>query len=259
MKHFFKTLFKENLAKCDLSHINKHIELSTFLEKYNLRYNRNTAQLEPYPLLNFEKNVFEHINNNKKSIILKSRQMHMTSMLAIFVAWKLINFERYDIIYISPNTHNSERFIKMVDYILEYYYEKIIFKRILLIEKNLIAKQKKTNTTRLVTSNRRFITKINKIKMPWNSNLNMASANHVDNVGRPFVNLVIVDECAYINGINNTFEFIIPRLRMSDSKMIISSSHRPGGNFFSCLWDGAVNRQNEFAPYKLNWSEKINS
>jgi hypothetical protein len=95
------------------------MELNEFIEKH--RYGIDPTSTANYKVLfeylPFEKKYFKHIQDNRLSIIKKSRQMHVTTMMAAYIAWHLLFNEeaKHQIIYyVSNNASQNRHFVSLV-------------------------------------------------------------------------------------------------------------------------------------------------
>ena len=99
------------------------MKLHTFMCNHRFGYD-TTKKNKPWSQLeykDFERATLTHILNNQFTIIKKSRQMYMTSMLVAYVAWylKYNKSKQTDLFYVSPKYKSSQLFVKQVKTLLD--------------------------------------------------------------------------------------------------------------------------------------------
>ncbi len=90
-----------------------------FIKDFRTGFNQEETEIGVLPLLEFEKEYLSFIHNNRYSISLKSRQMHLDSLTSAYAAWLLIQEDFLSIFLITINKNLSTGFIREVSKVLE--------------------------------------------------------------------------------------------------------------------------------------------
>jgi len=199
------------------------MELHEFIEKH--RYGVNVIKEPTWELLEyfpFERDFYNHITENKFSIIKKSRQMHVTTMFAGYVAWRLIYNEDKDIItYVTTRYDLSKHFIGKVRGILEEYG---------LTKDDFDVNNKK------------------EIKLK-NGNRVLGVSSHIDAFCGLTSKCIIIDEAAFIDKFKDLYTSLMPSIDVGGQIMIASTPN--GVNFFHGLYSDAMTGKNNFKVLDL--------
>ena len=68
------------------------------------------------------------------------------------------------------------------------------------------------------------------------------------------VNLLFLDEFAFVERANEFYTSTYPVISAGrETKVIITSTANGIGNTFHKIWEGAIQRVNEFSPFTVNW------
>jgi predicted DNA binding CopG/RHH family protein len=211
------------------------MKLFDYLDLYRKGVVPSSGKIEKFELYPFEETFFNHIHNNRFSLIKKSRQMHITTMLASYSAWLLseepyigpedIEESKPTVIYFSPNFKSSKRF--------------------------------KTLTTSLLPSNTNLT--INNVKHSRLENGNSimvksVTINSLRSYSLEDTKLLIIDEAAFIDKFDEFFKELLPMISTSNTKIVIAST--PNGiEGFHSLWEGANKGENQFKLLSLNYKD----
>ena len=171
--------------------------------------------------------MFEHFNNNRFSIILACRQ--------------------------------SGKSISSVGYILWYacfHSEKTIA---ILANKGATAREMLSRVT-LMLENLPFFLQpgckaLNKGSIEFSNNSRIiASATSGSSIRGMSVNLLFLDEFAFVERANEFYTSTYPVISAGkDTKVIVTSTANGIGNTYHKIWEGAVQKTNEFIPFTVNW------
>lgn len=203
-----------------------------FIKDFNFGFNSDSYRKENLSLDEFDINIIGHIYENKLSIIKKSRQMHVSHLIAMYAAWHLIFRFDFSIAWISENVASSIRILENIREILENC-PKYIFDW----DANVVVDNKK------------------EIRLSNGSSIKAIAAN--PSAGRGYtLHMVILDEAAFIR--ESDFKSIWQSIVMStmalkNSKIIIASTPAYV-NFFYKIWEGAIKDENAFSPLHLDWT-----
>lgn len=89
------------------------------MENYKSGFNKIKSEYEVFEYYDFEREIVNLINDNRFSIILKGRQVFVSTILATYTAWQVLNGKQ--IAYYSHNRHMSKHFLTKVRAILMSY------------------------------------------------------------------------------------------------------------------------------------------
>lgn len=183
--------------------------------------------LVPFTLYPYQEKMFEHFNNNRFSIVLACRQ--------------------------------SGKSISSVGYIIWYacfHSEKTIA---ILANKGATAREMLARVT-LMLENLPFFLQpgckaLNKGSIEFSNNSRIiASATSGSSIRGMSVNLLFLDEFAFVERANEFYTSTYPVISAGkDTKVIITSTANGIGNTFHKIWEGAVQKVNEFIPFTVNW------
>ena len=183
--------------------------------------------LVPFTLYPYQEKMFKHFNDNRFSIVLACRQ--------------------------------SGKSISSVGYLLWYacfHPEKTIA---ILANKGATAREMLSRVT-LMLENLPFFLQpgckaLNKGSIAFSNNSRIiASATSGSSIRGMSVNLLFLDEFAFVERANEFYTSTYPVISAGrETKVIITSTANGIGNTFHKIWEGAVQEVNEFKPFTVNW------
>ena len=183
--------------------------------------------LVPFSLYPYQEKMFKHFNDNRFSIVLACRQ--------------------------------SGKSISSVGYLLWYacfHSEKTIA---VLANKGAVAREMLARVT-LMLENLPFFLQpgckaLNKGSIEFSNNSRIiASATSGSSIRGMSVNLLFLDEFAFVERANEFYTSTYPVVSAGkETKVIITSTANGIGNTFHKIWEGAVQKVNEFTPFTVNW------
>ena len=183
--------------------------------------------LVPFDLYPYQETMFKHFNDNRFSIVLACRQ--------------------------------SGKSISSVGYLLWYacfHSEKTIA---ILANKGAVAREMLARVT-LMLENLPFFLQpgckaLNKGSIEFSNNSRIiASATSGSSIRGMSVNLLFLDEFAFVERANEFYTSTYPVVSAGkETKVIITSTANGIGNTFHKIWEGAVQGINEFTPFTVNW------
>lgn len=183
--------------------------------------------LVPFDLYPYQEKMFKHFNDNRFSIVLACRQ--------------------------------SGKSISSVGYLLWYacfHSEKTIA---ILANKGAVAREMLARVT-LMLENLPFFLQpgckaLNKGSIEFSNNSRIiASATSGSSIRGMSVNLLFLDEFAFVERANEFYTSTYPVVSAGkETKVIITSTANGIGNTFHKIWEGAVQKVNEFTPFTVNW------
>lgn len=202
------------------------VDPAYFVEKYMKIINLDHG-LIPFTPYTYQKNMFDHFNSNRFSIVLACRQ--------------------------------SGKSISSVGYILWYalfHADKTIA---ILANKGATAREMLSRVT-LALENVPFFLQpgcktLNKGTIQFSNNTKIiASATSGSSIRGMSCNMLFLDEFAFVERAEEFYTSTYPVISSGkQSKVIITSTANGVGNMFYKLWEGAVQGTNEFKPFRVDW------
>ena len=183
--------------------------------------------LVPFSLYPYQEKMFEHFNNNRFSIVLACRQSGKSISSVGYIIW----FACF----------HSEKTIAV------------------LANKGATAREMLARVT-LMLENLPFFLQpgckaLNKGSIEFSNNSRIiAAATSGSSIRGMSVNLLFLDEFAFVERANEFYTSTYPVISAGkDTKVIITSTANGIGNTFHKIWEGAVQKVNEFTPFTVNW------
>ena len=183
--------------------------------------------LVPFKLYDYQEKMFEHFNDNRFSIVLACRQ--------------------------------SGKSISSVGYLLWYslfHPEKTIA---ILANKGATAREMLSRVT-LMLENLPFFLQpgckaLNKGSIEFSNNSRIiAAATSGSSIRGMSVNLLFLDEFAFVENAAEFYTSTYPVISSGkDTKVIITSTANGIGNTYQKIWEGAVQKVNEYKPFRVDW------
>ena len=197
---------------------------SYFIKKY-ARIQHPLKGTIPFDLYNFQENCLSSFQNNRFNIVLKSRQMGLSTVAAAYATWLAIFYKDKNVLVIATKLATAQNFIKKVHVILQ------SLPGWLLMPKFEPSKQ----------------------QISFSNGSQIKAVPTSEDAGRSeSLSLLIVDETAFIREFDTIWTGLYPTLTMGGSAILISSPNGVGGLYYR-LWVEAAAGNNEFNPIKLPW------
>jgi hypothetical protein len=183
--------------------------------------------LVPFSLYPYQEEMFKHFNDNRFSIVLACRQSGKSISSVAYILWYAC--------------FHSEKTIAI------------------LANKGATAREMLARVT-LMLENLPFFLQpgckaLNKGSIEFSNNSRIiASATSGSSIRGMSVNLLFLDEFAFVERANEFYTSTYPVISAGkETKVIITSTANGIGNTFHKIWEGAVQRVNEFVPFTVNW------
>lgn len=177
-----------------------------------------------FNLFQFQEEVLKQFRSNRFNIILKSRQLGLTELMATYILWYCLFFKDKNILVISKNREAASNLIKRI----KYSYKKLpSWLKITKYETNNVFSVEFDNDSRIY-----------------------AAASTSDAGRSESCSLLIVDEAAFINGLEETWASLFPIVSTGGEVIVNSTPLGTAGAFYN-LYTQAPG--NGFNPIKLNW------
>lgn len=178
-----------------------------------------------FDLFPFQEDALKGLINNNYNIILKSRQMGITTLTSAYALWLMLFHSDKNILCISIKQETAKEIITRVRF----------------ANNNLPSWLK----VQCIEDNR--------LSLRLKNGSQIKAVSSSGDAGRSSaLSLLIIDEAAYIDNIEEIWLSAQPTLS-TGGRAILLSTPNGVGNFFHKTWVGAESKQNEFNTIKLPW------
>lgn len=183
--------------------------------------------LVPFSLYPYQKQMFEHFNDNRFSIVLACRQSGKSISVCAYLLWYVL--------------FNPEKTVAI------------------LANKGQVAREMLARVTLMLENIPFFLQPgckaLNKGSLEFSNNSRIiASATSGSSIRGLSVSLLYLDEFAFVEKAAEFYTSTYPVISAgSDTKVIITSTANGLGNVFHKLWEGAQQNTNEFIPFRVDW------
>lgn len=216
MRNLTEQEFQE-LQKCRMSPV-------YFLHNYGQILDPYLGKI-PFHLYEYQNICLSKFLENPLNIILKSRQMGLSWLVAGYALWLSMFFIDKKTLMISIKDETAKGLLNKVYYIWRHLPD---FLQIEISDKNM--------------SLIRFCTGSEIKSVPTSEEAGRSEA----------LSLLIMDEAAYIRWIEQIWAAAYPTLS-TGGQCIVLSTPNGMGNFYYELWNDAISGKNFFNPIRLNW------
>jgi len=183
--------------------------------------------LVPFDLYPYQEKMFNHFNDNRFSIVLACRQSGKSISSVVYLLWYAV-----------------------------FHPEKTIA---ILANKGAVAREMLARIT-LALENLPFFLQpgckaLNKGSIEFSNNSKIvASATSGNSIRGMSINLLFLDEFAFVENDAQFYTSTYPVVSAGkDTQIIICSTANGIGNVYHKLWEGAVQKTNEFEPFRVDW------
>lgn len=180
----------------------------------------------PFELYQFQEDCLESFQKNRFNIVLKSRQLGLSTVSAAYATWLAIFYKDKNVLVIATKLATAQNFIKKVAVMLQ------SLPKWLLMPKFEPSKQ----------------------QISFSNGSQIKAVPTSEDAGRSeALSLLIVDECAFIRDFDTIWTGLYPTLTTGGNAILISSPNGVGGLYYR-LWVEAEAGTNEFNPIRLPWT-----
>jgi intein/homing endonuclease len=213
-----REVIKEEYRKCLLDPM-------YFMKKY-VKIQHQTRGIIPFELYPFQENALQEFIDFDRTIVLKSRQMGISTLCSAYALWTMIFNPGKNVLIISTKQDTSKEIVS----------------KIRLANNNLPSWLK----IQTVEDNRLSLKFKNESKVE-------AASSSSDSVRGKSAYLLILDECAFIDGIEDIWTSA-QQTMATGGRAILLSTPNGVGNFFHKTWVDAVAKKNQFHTINLRWN-----
>ena len=212
-----KQVIRQEYLKCASDPIH-------FMKKYCFIQHPQRGRIQ-FALFPFQEKVLSLFQDNPYSIILKSRQLGISTLTAGFSLWMMIFHKDKNILCIATKQDTAKNMVTKVKFMYE----------------NLPSWLK-------VTADEN-----NKLTLRLANGSQIKATSAASDAGRSeAVSLLIIDEAAFIENIGEIWASAQQTLATGGGCIALSTPYGTG-NWFHQTWVRAENKENDFLPIKLPW------
>ena len=182
--------------------------------------------LIPFRLYPFQEKLLEDFEDHRFNVILKARQLGISTITAAYVAWMMLFHREKNVLVIATKFSTAANLVKKVKAIIKY-----------LPDWLRISEVSIDNRTSFVLSNGSQI---------------KASSTSSDAGRSEALSLLVVDEAAHVEGLDELWMGLYPTLS-TGGRCIALSTPNGVGNWFHKSYVEAENKTNDFFPTMLPW------
>ena len=180
-----------------------------------------------FDLYPYQEKMFNHFNDNRFSIVLACRQSGKSISSVVYLLWYAIFHPEKTIAVLANKGATAREMLARVTLALE-------------------------NLPFFLQPGCRALNK-GSIEFSNNSRI-IASATSGSSIRGMSVNLLFLDEFAFVERASEFYTSTYPVISAGkDTKVIITSTANGIGNTFHKIWEGAVQKINEYQAFTVNW------
>lgn len=183
--------------------------------------------LVPFKLYPYQKEMFEHFNDNRFSIVLACRQSGKSISSCMYILWYALFHPDQTIAILANKGATAREMLARITLALE-------------------------NTPFFLQPGTKALNK-GSLEFSNNSRI-IASATSGSSIRGLSVNLLFLDEFAFVENAAQFYASTYPVISSGKtSRVIITSTANGIGNVFHKIYEGAVQEVNEFKPFRVDW------
>ena len=180
-----------------------------------------------FELYDYQSKMFDHFNNERFSIVLACRQSGKSISSVAYILWYAV-FHPEKVVAILANKGSTSM--------------EMLGRVILMLENLPFYLQPGCKS-------------LNKKSIEFSNNSRIvAAATSGSSIRGMSVNLLYLDEFAFVNDAATFYTSTYPVISSGkNTKVIITSTANGVGNMFHKLWEGAVQKTNDYIPFRVDW------
>jgi len=196
-----------------------------FFNKY-VKIQHPTQGAIPFKTYDFQDDCVEAFQENRFNIILKSRQLGLSTITAGYATWLTLFRKNKNVLVIATKLSVAQNFIRKVKYCIRSMPPWLLLPEIV-----------NNNKQAIEFSNGSVVKAI-----PTSEDAGRSEA----------LSLLIVDEAAFVRNFDTLWMGLYPTLSTGGRAIVLSTPNGVGGQYYE-LWMKAIEQENEFNPIKLPW------
>lgn len=210
-----------------LSEIIKCGKDSVYFTNRYLKIAHPERGLIPFTTYPFQDSCMRDFVKHRFNIVLKSRQLGLSTITAAFALWKALFYKEKNILIIATKMAVAQNFVRKVKTMLE------------ALPKWLIIPEIRSETRTAIEFSNGSIIKA----VPRSEDAGRSEA----------LSLLIVDEAAFVRNFEEIWTGLYSTLSTGGSAIVLSTPNGVG-NQYHRLWVEAENKSSDFNPIKLLWN-----
>lgn len=214
----YKDIIKEEYKKCAADPVH-------FMRKYCYIQHPQRGKI-PFHLYPFQENCLLDFKNHDYNVILKSRQLGISTLSAGYSLWLMTFHSDKNILVIATKQEVAKNLVTKVRIMYQY----------------------------LPSWLRPTAIEDNKLSLRFQNGSQIKATSSSGDSGRSeALSLLIIDEAAFISNIGEIWASAQQTLATGGGAIILSTPNGTG-NFFHKTWVGAETKETRFNPIKLHWT-----
>ena len=181
----------------------------------------------PFRTYDFQDQVLKDMKDFRFNVVLKARQLGLSTIVAGYIAWLMLFHRDKNVLILATKLLSASNLVKKVKYIIKSLPEWLMIADVKIDNRNSFE-----------------LTNGSQIK---------ASATSGDAGRSEALSLLVLDEAAFIENMNDLWTGVYPTLA-TGGRCISISTPNGVGNWFHQTYVNAESGENEFHPIKLHWS-----
>jgi hypothetical protein len=215
-----KEIIKQEYIKCAMDPVH-------FFRKY-CYITHPTKGRVLFHLYPFQEEVLTEFRNNRFSIVNKSRQLGISTLVAGYSLWLMLFNKDKTVLCIATKQETARGMVEKVQFMYE-------------------------NLPSWLKGNQKPISN-NKLSFQLANNSRIVATSAASDAGRSYaVSLLLVDEAAFIEGIDRIYTSIKPTIATGGGIIALSSPNGIG-NWFHKMYTEAEIGKNDFKAIRLPWN-----
>lgn len=196
-----------------------------FMNKY-LKIQHPLKGLIPFHTFEFQDDCIKDFNDHRFNIVLKSRQLGLSTLVAAYAVWQACFYKEKNILIIATKLAVAQNFIRKV--------------------KTYIKSMPNWLLIPVITAN-------NKQQVEFSNGSQIKAVPTSEDAGRSeALSLLIVDEAAFVRNFDELWMGLYPTLSTGGRAILLSTPNGVGGQYHE-LYTKAERKENEFNHIKLMW------
>ena len=179
-----------------------------------------------FNLYPFQDKILHLFKDNQYNIVLKSRQLGISTLSAAYSLWLMVFHKDKNVLALATTQATARNLVTKVIFM---YDQLPKWLRLPSVEKNKLSLRLK-NGSRIA-----------------------AKSSNADAARSEAVSLLLIDEAAFIDNIDETFTAAQQTLATGGQCLALSTPNGVG-NWFHLTWEKAVTQENSFCPIRLPWT-----
>jgi hypothetical protein len=217
MSEDLKLIIRQEYVKCVVDPVH-------FMKKYCYIQHPQRGRIL-FHLYPFQEKVLKHFQDHPYSIILKSRQLGISTLGAGYALWLMLFHKDKNVLTLATTQATARNLVTKVQFMYE----------------NLPS----WLTVPAVEHNKLSLRLSNGSKI-------QAKSSNSDSARSEAVSLLLIDEAAFIDNIAETWASAQQTLATGGGAIVLSTPYGTG-NWFHQTWVRAESGENDFLPVKLPW------